>query len=152
MPLLRGETKSVRDSLYFEIGYTRAVCTAKWKYLAFRTPPSRQLTLEQRKALIAKYAANKLKHEDRVITNKPEDPLSHLGYPGGQNTEQHGPMKRYKKVYYNPDQLFDLEADPGEQHNLATDPEHCPVLEKMKAELRKHLARIPGTFAEFKTQ
>ncbi|MBL7223361.1 MAG: sulfatase-like hydrolase/transferase [Candidatus Brocadiae bacterium] len=152
MPLLRGETKTVRDSLCFEIGYTRAVCTQQWKYLAFRIPPSRRLTLEQRKAMIERYAANKLKHEDRVITNKPEDPLSHLGYPGGQNTEQGGPMRRYRKVYHDPDQLFDLEADPGEQHNLATDPQYRPVLERMKAELKKHLARMPGTFAEFKTR
>ena len=61
MPLLRGAADAVHDSLYFEIGYTRAVCTQKWKYLVFRIPPSRQLTLEQRKRMLARYAANKLK-------------------------------------------------------------------------------------------
>ncbi len=150
MPLLRGETQAVHESLCFEIGYTRAVCTQKWKYLAFRIPPSRQLTLEQRKAMLERYAANKLKHEDKVVTNRPDDPLSHLDYPGGQNTEQHGPMRRYRKVYYDPDQLFDLDADPGEQHNLATDPAHRQTLAMMQALLRKHLATMPGTFAEFK--
>jgi len=151
MPLLRAETRAVHDSLYFEIGHTRAVCTQKWKYLAFRIPPSRQLTMEQRKEFVRKYAANKLKHEGRIVKNRPDQPLSHLGYPGGQNTE-HGPMTRYKNVYYDPDQLFDLENDPGETKNLATDPKYATVLAQMKAELSKHLARVPGTFAELKTR
>ena len=152
MPLLRGDSKAVRDSLYLEIGHTRAVCTQKWKYLAFRIPPSRQLSPEQRKEMLEKYAASKLKREGKTITNKPDDPLSHLGIPGGQNTEQHGPMKRYRNVYYDPDQLFDLENDPGETKNLATNPKYKPVLDQMKAELKKHLARTPGTFAEFKSK
>ena len=151
MPLLRDETKAVHDSLYFEIGHTRAVCTRKWKYLAFRIPPSRQLTMEQRKEFVRRYAASKLKREGAVVKNKPDQPLSHLGYPGGQNTE-HGPMTRYKNVYHDPDQLFDLENDPGETKNLATDPKYAAVLAQMKAELSKHLARVPGTSAEFKTR
>jgi hypothetical protein len=102
--------------------------------------------------MLEKYAASKLKREGKTITNKPDDPLSHLGIPGGQNTEQHGPMKRYRNVYYDPDQLFDLENDPGETKNLATNPKYKPVLDQMKAELKKHLARTPGTFAEFKSK
>jgi len=152
MPLLRGERSRIHDSLYFEIGFTRAVCTEKWKYLAFRIPPSRQLTPEQRRKMLERYAARKMRNEDKVVTNKPDEPLSHLGYPGGQNTEQHGPMKRYGKVYYDPDQLFDLEADPGEQNNLAADPAHKQTLEMMQALLRKHLAHMPGTFGELKRQ
>ena len=151
MPLLRGQAEAVHDSLCFEIGYTRAVCTQKWKYLAFRIPPSRQLNPEQRRKMLEKYAANKLKTEDRVVKNRPGEPLSHLGYPGGQNTERHGPMSRYRNVYHDPDQLFDLENDPGETRNLATDPKSATVLAEMKARLRRHLARMPGTFAEFKT-
>ena len=151
VPLLRRETDAVHESLYFEIGHTRAVCTQKWKYLAFRIPPSRQLTPEQRRKMLEKYAANKLRTEDRVVKNRPDEPLSHLGYPGGQNTERHGPMTRYKRVYHDPDQLFDLENDPGETKNLATDPKYATVLAQMKAELSKHLKRMPGTFAEFKT-
>jgi len=150
MPLLRGETTAVHDSLYFEIGHTRAVCTQKWKYLAFRIPPSRQMTLEQGKEWVKKYAVNKLRREGKVVANKPEQPLSHLGYPGGQNTE-HGPMTRYKKVYYDPDQLFDLENDPGETRNLAAEPKYAGVLAQMMAELSKHLERVPGSFAELKT-
>ena len=52
---------------------------------------------------------------------------------------------------HDPDQLFDIENDPGETRNLATDPKYATVLAQMKAELKRHLARMPGTFAEFKT-
>jgi choline-sulfatase len=45
---------------------------------------------------------------------------------------------RYKYVYYpdNPDQLFDLEADPDELDNLATDPEYDQLRAEFEAELR----------------
>ena len=40
MPLLTGKSTRTRDSLYCEIGHTRAVVTERWKYLAFRVPPT----------------------------------------------------------------------------------------------------------------
>ena len=45
---------------------------------------------------------------------------------------------RYKLVYYveAPNQLFDLEADPGEEHDLADDPAHGQTMERLEAELR----------------
>ncbi|MBT3374094.1 MAG: sulfatase-like hydrolase/transferase [Lentisphaerae bacterium] len=150
MPLLTRKAEMLRDSLYFEIGYTRAVCTDRWKYLAFRIPPSKELTLEQRKEALARYAAQKKRREDKTIKNRPEEPLSHMGYPGGQNTERGNAIKRYAGVYYDRDQLFDLETDPGETKNLAADPAHAEQLAAMKALLTQHLQRVPGTFAELK--
>lgn len=45
---------------------------------------------------------------------------------------------RYKYVYYpdNPDQLFDVEADPDETANLAGDPEFEAVRDELADELR----------------
>lgn len=46
---------------------------------------------------------------------------------------------KYVENDHNPDwtQLFDLTADPGENHNLAKDPESAVVLAEMKAELER---------------
>ena len=92
-----------------------------------------------------------MKHEDTVFKTDPNDPLSHMGFPGGQATELGSAVKRYAKVYYDADQLFDLRGDAGEQTNLATNPEYKAKLDEMKALLKKHLAGVPGTFGEFKT-
>jgi choline-sulfatase len=45
---------------------------------------------------------------------------------------------RFKLIYYvgMPKQLFDLEADPDERHNLADDPAHAAVLSHLEAALR----------------
>jgi choline-sulfatase len=47
-------------------------------------------------------------------------------------------QNEYKYVYYpeNPDQLFDLEADPREMTNLADDPEFRNVRKRLENELR----------------
>ena len=46
--------------------------------------------------------------------------------------------RRYKYVHYvnDPPQLFNLQADPEERHNLADSTEHQPVRAAMEAELR----------------
>ncbi|MCC7367071.1 MAG: sulfatase-like hydrolase/transferase [Chloroflexi bacterium] len=45
---------------------------------------------------------------------------------------------RYKLIYYvgMPSQLFDLQADPDEAHNLAEDPAHAEALARLEAALR----------------
>jgi choline-sulfatase len=45
---------------------------------------------------------------------------------------------RYKLIEYvgMPSQLFDLEADPDESHNLADDPAHAETLARLQAALR----------------
>ncbi|MEQ8955034.1 MAG: sulfatase-like hydrolase/transferase, partial [Gammaproteobacteria bacterium] len=49
LPILQNRTNAVRDSLFFEIGYTRAVLKDDYKYLAIRYPEAiKSMTLEQR--------------------------------------------------------------------------------------------------------
>jgi len=152
LPLLTGKRKTLRQSVYCEIGHTRAVCTDRWKYIAFRIPPSRQLTKAQRIAVTQRYKANKARREDKPFEVDPDAPLSHMGFPGGQATERGSALKKHAKTYYDADQLYDLSADPDEQKNLAADPAHAQKLNEMKALLAKYLAAVPGTFAESKSR
>jgi len=149
-PLLTGREKKLRESVYCEIGHTRAVVTDRWKYIALRIPPSKQLTPAQRIAVCKRYKAMKAAREGKDFPVDPDAPLSHMGFPGGQSTERNSALRKHAATYYDADQLYDLRADPGEKRNLAADPAHKAKLAEMKALLKTHLARAPGTFAEFK--
>ncbi len=61
-----------------------------------------------------------------------------LGASSGAFMLRHG---RYKLVHYTtaPPQLFDLENDPGEQADLAGEPEYATVLAQLTAALRNEL-------------
>lgn len=114
LPWLTGERTDDpdRDDLYFEWGYTRAVATRKWKYIAWRQP--------QRMVDAMKSGA----------TDKAYDMIGRFG-----SMLQ---ARRYAH-YWDPDQLYDLEEDPGEQHNLAHDLAHAEVLAGMRARLQGYL-------------
>lgn len=49
--------------------------------------------------------------------------------------------------YFDGDELYDHRTDPMEQHNLASDPAYRPVLDKMRRELIRQLAKLPHPFA-----
>ena len=68
--------------------------------------------------------------------------------PGGWDNELKA-MKKYP-AYYDADQLYDLEADPKEQNNLAYLSEYTTILKDLKSELQLYIDKLPGGFAEFK--
>lgn len=112
---LRGATDD-REDLYFELGRGRAVRTRRWKYIACRFKP------EEIEAMRA---------------GKVDSAYAWVRGTGGEYA-----MHLYPH-YFDADQLYDLENDPREQLNIATDPAARAVL----ADLRDRLARYLGQFA-----
>jgi arylsulfatase A-like enzyme len=149
-PALEGNDEPIHESLYFEMGYTRAVVKGKWKYLAVRYPErARTMSLEERTRVLQQFNAKQREHTKRILTTDPTAAFSHISLiPGGGGAEAASTGKR--AGYYDPDQLYDLASDPGEQHNLADDPQYASVLEDMQRELRTYLDDLPGGFAELK--
>ncbi len=115
---IQGESDD-REDMYFEWGNTRAVRTKRWKYIAFRP---RQKELEAMK------------------TGEAERAYSMSGKPNADYPMHHYPH------YFEPDQLYDLEADPGEQSNVAGDRRHADVLADMQTKLRRYLDRFERPF------
>ncbi len=147
-PILDRRQKAVRDYAFCEMGYTRAVITRDWKYLAFRIPPSATPTKEQRREMALKMQKWHLEAEDRHVPAYPDAPLSHLAFPGGMGTER-PVINGFKSTYYDPDQLYRLTPTPQEHKNLAGDPEYAAVLAGMKAKMREAVRALPGNFGEF---
>jgi arylsulfatase A-like enzyme len=63
-------------------------------------------------------------------------------FPGSHSVRKHEGVRsiRYKLIHYYTlpfFELFDLEKDPGEHHNLYEDPSYRNLREKLKAELQK---------------
>lgn len=130
LPLVTGKQDKLpgRDDLYFEFGYTRAVRTERWKYIAWRLPKSiiESLQSGEMDSLCTHFGR-------RIPTDKVRADLvtaALLNYPH----------------YFEPDQLYDLENDPYERENLADNPEHQAILADMKARLQKYLDTFTSPF------
>ena len=116
------ENKAVRNYIYLESGYTRAVNDGRYKYIAFRPPQSALDEMEQGKT---KYAPN---HLDTFKQAHSQIAMQH--YPS----------------YFDPDQLYDLEKDPYEQHNVINNPEYKEIQERLRSELKRRLATFNNVF------
>ncbi len=127
-PLLKGREKPIHQSLYFEIGATRAVLMDGWKYIAFRTPVEKLQQLE-------KNGARATHINDR---------------PDGRGSEQ--PSIRYYPNYFEADQLYNIHEDPLERNNLFEKMKGSERLEALQAELSLYLEDLPGSFAEYTSQ
>ncbi|VGO22472.1 sulfatase family protein [Pontiella sulfatireligans] len=161
MPLARNEKTEWRDSLYLEIGLTRAVVSGDFKYLAFRVPesytnrPLEERMEEHRINMEKIYKQHPWTKEKWTLD--PEAKYLQMGMsPGGDAMERFQimtwPPAPFVKNYFDPDQLYDLKRDPRETTNLASNPEYAAKLEKMQGKLKKLLADVPGTFADLKPE
>lgn len=143
---LEGKEMEETGTLYHELGYARAVRKGKYKYIAVRYPSyATNWTPEERKQVLNRYNDNRRSMDMEIVNEDPTLPFSHLEViPGGGVAEHFS----YGKLpgYFDPDQLYDLEADPGELVNLAGNPEYQTVLDDMKNELQKYIEKLPGTF------
>ncbi len=147
---LEARDDPIHQSLYFEMGYTRAVIKGHWKYLALRYPQrASSMSIEERRRALEQFNKRQKEHSKQIITTDPTAPFSHISLiPGGAGAEAASTGKR--PSYYDADQLYDLARDGKEQNNLAADPQYADVLEEMKSELRTYLNDLPGGFAELK--
>ena len=116
LPLLKGVKQNVHNELYFEFGYARAVLAGKWKYIALRYPQKLISDMEQG---ILHEAPNHINQRLQGQMN-----VAIESYP----------------AYFDPDQLFDISADPYEQINLAGNPAYSKVLGDMRHRLQKILS------------
>lgn len=125
--VMKSPTTKHRDMLLIEIGYTRAVVTRDgWKYIAVRIPEELVQAAAVDGKLVTHYGsqvadAGEVRYDTGTI------------YPG----------------YFDDDQLYDLNNDPGHQTNLAGVAEHAGKLAEMKENLRTLSAGMPYPFGEF---
>jgi arylsulfatase A-like enzyme len=152
LPLLEGKTDKIHNSLYFEMGFSRAVLKDSLKYIALRYPQfAMNWTYEQRKEALDKWNNFRIKNKLRYHFTDPNMPFSHLMLiPGGGDAEF--PSTQRYKHYYDTDQLYDLRIDPEEQDNLIKNPAYQDRLDDLKHELKEYLDKLPGKFGEFKTK
>lgn len=146
-PVLDGETDQARDTFFFELGYARAVTKDGFKYYAVRYPEYAE-TLDRagRAAVLEKYNAGRRMRKMPMVNQDPDAPYSHFSLvPGGEQAEHESYGKR--PGFFDLDQLYDLENDPGETNNLAANPEYASRLASLKSELKAYIDDLPGDFS-----
>ena len=144
-PQLLGK-KSKKRTLYFELGYARAIRIGNWKYIAVRYPDFiNNWTIEDKKRVLDEYNAERRRKYLKIVTEDPSQPFSHFNaQPGGGDAERVSTGK--KPGYYDLDQLYNLEDDPNELNNLANKKSYIKKLNEMKNELKLILDTLPGDF------
>ncbi len=145
--VLDGTSTASRESLYFEIGYARAIIKGDYKYYALRYPEyARNWTLEERAAALEAYnETRRFLNMGMANEDDPTLPFSHMDLiPGGSTAG----LANYGKKpgYFDLDQLYNLAEDPNEMNNLAKDPKYAAKLAEMKMELQRYIDDLPGKF------
>jgi arylsulfatase A-like enzyme len=143
---LENEPYKARESMFFELGYARAVVKDDWKYLTIRYPEyAMKLTLDERKVLLNKYNEFRESFGEKAISRDHTLPYGHLEmFPGGGGAENGTYGK--KPGFFDPDQLYDLKNDPKEDVNLAKMAEYKNKLQEMKNLMQSHLKKLPGKY------
>jgi len=118
---MKGHELKGRDHLYMEMGYTRAIVTDKFKYIAMRYPK---------------------KVSEEIASGKAKS-ISHFG----AKSQVHASVSmQYMPNFFDADQLYDLSLDSYEQKNLATEVDYSSKLSEMKGLLQKELQSTPYPF------
>jgi len=135
VPIWQGERRANKAAIFTEIGYSRAVATAEWKYHAIRYPRW-AIDMERRRRRDPAWLPP-VKGPMSVASKQLWRKIS----PSGQNRANVG--------ICDLDQLYNLKDDPDERTNLAGLPEYVAKLEEMKAILAVHIKRTGRSFGEF---
>ena len=121
-PVIKKGKGSRREFAYFENGYTRSVFKDGLHYIAWRYPES----------LIESMKSGEL-----------EEAPDHLGT--FDNSHSSVAMEQLEH-YWDPDQLYDLSADPHEIHNVYSDPSYADQVRELRDELRNILETFRHPF------
>ena len=145
-PVLDGQAEEIRDAMFFEVGFTRAVSKDGFKYVELRYPPrADEMSRGERQALVDKQVKELTARGRPIPTEDPMAAFSHLFLvPGGVDAEQVAIQRQ--PAYFEADQLYDLSSDPTEQSNVIDDPAHAEKLAELRRLLHDHLQEMPGTF------
>ncbi len=145
---LFGEAENLQNdrSLFFELGFARAIIQNDYKYLAVRYPEYASQRSDAERAEVLEQYNERRRFQNRHIVNTDRtQPYSHLTLiPGGMEAENESYGTR--PGYFDLDQLYYLKDDPGEINNLANDPKYQDVLKGLRAELQEYLDNLPGKF------
>jgi len=128
-PCLAGGKVEERPVL-IEMGFGRALVWHGWKYIALRWPEKMAADIKKNDIKIHSYIAPRRNELAKNSMDAADGDFPALG---------------------DADQLFDLNADMLEQHNLAGDPKYAAKLAEMKKLLAETIAPLPHVFGEFKT-
>lgn len=132
--ILKGKDRKVHNSIFLQIGSTRAVLHDDFKYIAWRIDPARE--------------AVKGREVTKEKMGVPGKPFYHIASTrGGRGLEKKLPA--HYPAYWDRDQLYNLRKDPKEQRNLADNPEYAGKLAQLKKALDEHIKTQPGSFGEF---
>jgi len=125
-PLLLGESlKSPRECALLEVTNSRGLVSGKWKYIANRLPDFIKATIDLKQT---GWFGSQYYDNNPIRTKVPYN--SDKLFPG----------------YFEEDQLYNLEQDPLEQHNLAGEPEYKSILDEMKEKMKYELQKLPHPF------
>ena len=143
---LEGKEFAGRTSMYHELGYARAVVKDGFKYYAVRYPQwAEEFTFEQRKDTLQKYTKFRESFGEHGMSDDPNAPYGQLEMvPGGGGAEHNAYLNHPN--FSAKDQLYDLENDSEEKHNLINDPNYADKLKMLKAELNAYTSSLPGKF------
>jgi arylsulfatase A-like enzyme len=128
-----------RKHVYVECCNIRGIVTSRWKYIANRVTDEVMALIEA---------------DEREARQTGRKRL--VGWDGRKNPHAHAEQEGIRyfacgrfEHYFDPDQLYDLEEDPCEQHNLVGDPQYAQIVAEMKELLERELKRLPHSFGEF---
>ncbi|MDX2431846.1 MAG: sulfatase-like hydrolase/transferase [Bacteroides sp.] len=118
------------SSLFGELGYSRAVKTLDWKYIAVRYPEDVQEKIDRGETWIG--------FKGDIMDYPYLTQNSHLGYYASLRNP----------LYFELDQLFDLQADSAETVNVID--QHPEIVAQMREELASYLLSFENRpFGEF---
>ncbi|MFC1608071.1 sulfatase-like hydrolase/transferase, partial [Candidatus Latescibacterota bacterium] len=125
MPLLAGDSEKIHEELFFESGWSRAVCTERWKYLALRFSEAA---------------------EKRRLAKGGQFPWVY--HTGALEPHQHHVML-WRPAFFEPDQLYDMHVDSDEIVNLSNKHKYAGILSDMKGRIGNWLRTFDHPYAEF---